>query len=237
MFREAAATCGWTVYPETSGWDMIAIKKDTSDGEISIGIQAKLKYCFRVLEQVLENRSQVHYRAIVVPYIDDKSIAMALGIVPISMCDGNMMGIVSDYGKFSETHGLSFFTPVDTPAWLPDICPEWEPAGVPGPRTINRWTQDAIKFLAESELSGVTTTSLFKKFKMTPSTWIKLGWAKKIRKDGRGWIYQLCNSGYAARPDVKHPEYYAKMFQKIKEERTKNERCEECPRMQSITTA
>jgi hypothetical protein len=219
LFREVALANGWTVYPETAGWDMLAVKT-VEDGEISVGVQAKLHFNTHLLAQTIGTRSEVNYKVALVPYkSDDSIVATELGVVPMSMCDGVGTGLLTDYDRFAETNGFTFFHPVSTPAFRPDICPDWMGAGVPAPRTIGYWMQQAIKFIATVNLrDGVVTTADLKAFKMKASMWLRRGWIRKVSKTGRSWQYAFTENGWK-RPDILHKDYYDKMCDKIGQEK------------------
>lgn len=49
-FSDAAREDGWTVYPETSGWDLLLV----DDDGVQVGIDAKARASFEVLMQCLD---------------------------------------------------------------------------------------------------------------------------------------------------------------------------------------
>lgn len=72
---------GWIAYNETAGWDMLAVFR----GTLQIGIQAKLRPTFRLIEQALDGvryrAGEVeaydrgpHYRAVLVPHADQDAV-------------------------------------------------------------------------------------------------------------------------------------------------------------------
>lgn len=85
------AVGGWTVYPETAGYDILAVYDPTGH---QLGIEAKLHLNAKVADQILPDDSHwtagapgPDFRAVIVPCITDASagIARMLGILGVSV--------------------------------------------------------------------------------------------------------------------------------------------------------
>ena len=75
----------WTAYAETAGWDILLVSEDGTQ----IGIQAKLKFNMKVLDQSIPDSwfawhdRGPDYRAVLIPEQDGmaKNICAALGLI------------------------------------------------------------------------------------------------------------------------------------------------------------
>jgi len=81
-FSVAAAAQGWTIYPETSGWDLLLVK-----GGTQIGVQAKLRPNLKVLAQAAQplqwGRCGPDFLSVLVPDCEGefRAVAQAAGIM------------------------------------------------------------------------------------------------------------------------------------------------------------
>lgn len=201
----------WTAYPETEGWDILLVR---SDG-IQIGIEAKMQFNVKVLDQAIETYTRGFYdkgpdfRAILVPaYATDKlsTIADRLGVTVIR-CSKPQRGI---------WHGLSPGLPsanwdYDDRYWHPwcpverEILPDYVPdvvAGASAPVKLSRWKIQAIKLQIVLRDRPVTRSD-FKELGLSPSRWLDRF---------NGWLVPT-TAGYVAResmPDFKeaHPKVW-----------------------------
>lgn len=86
---------GWIVYNETAGWDMLAV----FNGRLQVGIQAKLRPTFHLIEQALEgvrytceargcDGAGPHYRAVLIPFADSDvvSVLRRLRVICLTPC-------------------------------------------------------------------------------------------------------------------------------------------------------
>jgi hypothetical protein len=226
-FNQIAVSGGWTVYPETAGWDMLLVR-DFCGKKIFAGVQAKLHYNIHVIEQVLQNSSQVHHKVVLVPDANSSIVTVALGMVIIRWKRDAESVFLTNYEKFHEIGCPEFYFPVDNDKipWTPDVCPDWLPSGDSSPRRIGVWMQNAIKLLAHAKLNGgKLRTDDFFRYKMRAGLWTRNGWVEKIKKeDGRHWLYSVPEKGNARnpRPDMIHPEYLEKMIEKMRAESEKS---------------
>lgn len=208
----AAVGAEWTCYAETCGWDILLSR--IAD-RFQIGIQAKLKFNTDVLNQSLEDTSDLtrpgpDCRAVLVPsYASGRlgKIADYIGITVIYVrpeCDRN--------AKFYpylplEQHGLTDHwyeqAPLkrhSLPEYVPDVA-----AGAAAPIQLTRWKIGAIKIAVTLEVRGYVTREDFKAAGIDHRRWVPQGWVTS-------------NSGRMSRaeamPDFKrqHPRVYAEIM-------------------------
>lgn len=234
---------GWTVYPETAGFDILA-KYETGH---QLGVEAKLALNAKVADQILpddymgygaEGVAGPDFRAVIVPCITEANagIAKMLRILGVLVWTPDR-----DYGRHE---GWSFeralnkhctfkadrrqYDSADGPlldwdmAWHdwnpPARCdlPEIVPqvrAGVPSPLRLTPWKIGALKVLAQLELDGFVT-------------------AKSVRDCGvdarrfcasDGWLEPLGDGRWARGKlpsfDQQHPEAYAEVLVAARDKR------------------
>lgn len=230
---------GWTAYPETAGFDILAVYDATGH---QLGIEAKLALNAKVADQILpdhymgygtEWREGPDFRAVIVPSITDASAGIAkmlriLGVMVWAPEPGYSIGLhfdrcLASYGSghpdrraYDAEHG-----PLDDwdMAWhdwnparrcaLPEIVPTVR-CGVPAPLRLTPWKIGALRVLAQLEVEGFVT-------------------AKSVRDCGvdarrfcasDGWLEQLGGGrwGRGKMPafDAQHPEAYAQLLAEAK---------------------
>lgn len=229
---------GWTVYPETAGFDILCVYDKTGH---QLGIEAKLQLNAKVADQILpdhymgfnaEGVAGPDFRAVIVPCVTDANagIARMLGILGV-----NVWAPHCGYGKptfdnaLNPSRARAKHTHYDTDdgpvrgwemAWhdwnppkrcaLPEIVPQVR-AGVPAPLQLTPWKIGALRVLADLELDGFVT-------------------AKSVRDHGvdarrfcasDGWLEQLgagrWGRGKIPAFDQQHPEAYAEILAAARE--------------------
>lgn len=218
-FAAWAKVRGYTVYPETAGWDMLLVDKDG----IQIGIQAKMDLNLKVIAQALsegwyhESRGPDH-RAVLVPFeregIEPILARCGLGLfVPRSAIYTADEGIHGLKWKFDHDWGtvpLFDWNP-SVRCTLPDFVPD-VPAGVPSPRTLSPWKVGALRVLAILEVQGFVTRNDVRDCKNDPRRWCA----------SDGWLAQLGNGRWGRAdktPNLgeQHPEIYAQILAEQRE--------------------
>lgn len=215
-FSAWATHCGWTVYAETAGWDLLLVRP--ADG-FQIGIEAKLSLNAKVLCQVIEHdrwrcEEGPDCHAVLVPRPKSVNgleiIAARLGIVVITGAEP------SRHRRWKGHHfdpslpddRASSYGSVET--W-PERCPDQRhrlPDYVPdvtgghsAPVKLTEWKIGALKVQIILETRGFVTRADFKALRVHPSRWTQF-W---LRSNGEGGWVQT-----AAMPDFKaqHPVNY-----------------------------
>lgn len=218
-FTAWAKVRGYTVYPETAGWDMLLVDKDG----IQTGIQAKMDLNLKVIAQALSEgwyreTNGPDHRAVLVPFTRE-------GVEPILARCGLGIFTPSDtkYTVDESRHGLKWkFDPnwgtcplfdwnPTTRCTLPDFIPD-VPAGVPSPRTLSPWKVGALRVLAILEVQGYVTRDDVRECRNDPRRWCA----------SDGWLAQLGNGrwGRAEKTPAlgeQHPEIYAQIVAEQRE--------------------
>lgn len=203
-FSAWAVTKGWTVYPETEGWDMLLVDADG----LQLGVEAKLQANWKVLEQAIKGVDSPWWTSPEGP--DHRAV-----LVPSARCAFLHVLAVTGIECFSPAHrgfrrvGEEERTPMfdwnplkrcRLPEYIPDV-----PAGVPGPRTLSAWKIGALKVLATLSIYGSITRDQVRKCGNDPRRWCAAdGWLTPL---GGG----LWGAGKAPRFDEQHPDIYAQI--------------------------
>lgn len=191
-FAALAREDGWIVYPETSGWDLLLVAtKETRDFDhdsvgwftapvgTQVGIEAKRRANFIVLEQALKSASWSEqtegpdFRAVLVPESINgfNAVARQCGL---GVFDLRELESMTDYRPRRRYHvtvaGMKPW-PYQTRCWLPDFVPDL-PAGVPAPRQMTRWKAAALKICETLRERGYVTSADFRLNGISPSTWV-----------------------------------------------------------------
>lgn len=236
---------GWTIYPETGGFDILAVYDSTGH---QLGVEAKLQLNAKVADQILPNHYMGYgdagvpgpdFRAVIVPALTDASegIAKMLSILgvqvwtPDSAYDGkpSFDGSLDKHrNRHNPDRRLYDSAAGDLMHWdmawhdwnPPKRCclPEIVPmvrAGVPAPLQLTPWKIGALRVMVLLHLDGYVT-------------------AKSVRDCGidarrfcatDGWLHQLGNGrwGRGKLPafDQQHPEAFAELLAKAVAERSK----------------
>lgn len=158
---------GWAWYPETSGWDAIAVLPDGTQ----VGVQAKLRANVEVLCQAIPERETgdpalrpgVDVRAVLVTNADSSFRRVAAELRLAVLRGVVVRGDVKEWFGFDGVRGAEC---VDTGAYVRRVVddaprhqfsqrgwlPPFEPnvaAGVPSPRQVTPWRIAAAKMCAQ----------------------------------------------------------------------------------------
>lgn len=166
-------THGWLAYPETAGFDLLLVRRDTGH---QLGIEAKLTLNAKVVDQILPGDSAYggyyesgpDFRGVLVGGIGGahglKRLLEVCGVMVFTPKPGMQ--------RWSRTRGNYVATEWEFPhepsryecSWhdwnpakrceLPEIVPD-VPAGVPAPIQLTPWKIGALKVIALLELQGV----------------------------------------------------------------------------------
>lgn len=231
FIEDMRAMGGWTIYPETAGFDILLVRESTGH---QLGVEAKLSLNAKVADQILpsvhagydQGREGPDFRAVIVPYIGESSegIAKMLRILGVQVWAPDAWRPSAAFMHFQlGRHGNDArafdvadgdLMPWDI-AWhdwnparrckLPEIVPNVR-AGVPAPMRLTPWKIGALKVIADLEVFGFVT-------------------AKSVRDhsiDARrfcasdGWLTSLGDGKWARgtlpRFEDQHPEAYAEVL-------------------------
>lgn len=169
----------WTPYAETEGWDILLVGSDGAQ----IGIQAKLKFNLKVLDQTVPDcwsawhQTGPDYRAVLVPEASGyERLCAALGIV-MFYCSGPHYG--RNPGGFDFAPGLNlergnggwhYWNPEKRhplPRFVPDVV-----AGASGPVQLTKWKIAALRIVARLEIHGYVTRRDFREVLVDIRRWI-----------------------------------------------------------------
>ena len=239
LFAAEMERLGWTVYPETGGFDLLLVWGATGH---QLGVEAKLTLNAKVADQIIPDcptsfpgaweAPGPDFRAVIVPSLTDASrgIAKALRLLGINVWD------VADQG-----HGPSFLPSIapygGTAPWDPDtssiardfqcvwhdfnpavrcVLPELRPtvrAGVPAPVRLSPWKIGALKVLADLELDGFVTARSVRAHGIDPRRFCASdGWLAPL--GGGKW-----SKGKVPAFDAQHPLEYATLLAKARSQR------------------
>ncbi|AVH90210.1 hypothetical protein [Stenotrophomonas maltophilia] len=231
-----AAAGGWEIYPETAGFDILAVWKATGH---QLGIEAKLQLNAKVADQILPAHwSNAHqrgpdFRAVLVPCTTAANYGIArmldaLGVqvlVPDSCIGRWKMEPGQQIQREVQRHGLHQAAPWDRASgdlreWGPTAWFDWNPtkrcelpefvpkvaAGVPSPLQLTPWKVGALKVLADLELDGFTTAKGVRAHGVDPRRFCATD----------GWLKPLGGGKWARGTlpafEDQHPEAYAQVL-------------------------
>ena len=198
---------GWTVYPETAGFDMVLLHDATGT---QIGVEAKLRLNAKVILQAADRFSRYHhpgpdFRAVLVPHTSELAAVCALlGLTVlvvskverhVTQYDANRGKAFFSWPKLPTVERLDHWlgdrvswydqAPIDRLA-LPEYVPQVE-CGVPAPMTLSNWKIKAIKVCVWVERTGSITRDHFRAMKIDPGRWMTGHWLKMGSARGT-WI-------------------------------------------------
>lgn len=230
LFAQEMADLGWTVYPETGGFDLLLVWPETGH---QLGVEAKLSLNAKVADQIIpDDLPGFHsrgagpdFRAVIVPTLTDASqgIAKLLKILGVNVWDvrdqgrgPSFMNAVTRYEGAAQWAVSSKPLPGFDCAWfdfnparrceVPSIMPQ-VPAGVPSPVRLTPWKMGALKVLVDLELDGFVTAGSVRAHGVDPRRFCATdGWLKAL---GEGkW-------GLGAVPDFagQHPDAYGQLLE------------------------
>jgi hypothetical protein len=222
---------GWTIYPETAGFDILMVRDATGH---QLGVEAKLSLNAKVADQILpdvhqgygDGRQGPDFRAVIVPYIGESSegIAKMLRILGVQVWtpDGYARSTTFMHFQISRHRGdarecdatVGDLLPWDI-AWhdwnpvrrcvLPEIVPTVR-AGVPCPTQLTPWKIGALKVIADLEVFGFVTAKSVRDHSVDARRFCASdGWLTSI--GGGRWA-----RGTLPRFEEQHPEAYAQVL-------------------------
>lgn len=223
-FASKAREAGWTVYPETAGWDLLLV----GDDHVQIGVQAKLRCNLDVIAQAAEpiirnsNRPKSargpDHIVVLVPQATTvfHTVCRLLGIVVIDarrQYDRRPRSCAYDVRLEFDAPSLNRAPLIHAtrrefaggrcrlPEFVPDV-----PAGVPSPIQLTDWKIKAIRMCALLRRRGWVTSADFKAADLSISRWTNGEWWLKANGEKFGRLKKYVASGRHPLPDEDHPE-------------------------------
>jgi len=190
LFADAARADGWSVYPETAGWDLLLVwtgPDNTVRGPRTgdqVGVEAKLRANVDVLAQAIDRDRYtrpgnpcVNYRAVLVPEATKafRSVAGALGVVVFTLANCEPWESKKGWRGRRPRVGIQVGAYRASPSkrhWLPPV-PLNDSGGRPSPRQMSKWRVGALKLCALLRRRGWITTADFKREGVDPSRWTR----------------------------------------------------------------
>lgn len=180
--RDVREMGGWTVYPETAGFDILLVRDATGH---QVGVEAKLALNAKVADQIVPGESPYcseaagpDFRVVIVPCITDASLGIAklLRVVGVQVLApdrrwrGGLGFTLSTRGHDDCSAEFDSTSPRELSPWdlawhdwnpeercrLPSIVPDVR-AGVPAPVRLTPWKIGALRVIADLELDGFVT--------------------------------------------------------------------------------
>lgn len=176
-FSGAATAQGWTVYPETSGWDLLLVNEETQ-----IGVEAKLRPNLKLLGQIAERMERPTGPDFVAGLVPSRErdrdfwhIAGALGIIVFCQEVGKYdwqtgRTLPPDWPLISNRILHARVHAFPEPSWTPPLVPTL-PAGVPCPVKLTPWKIKALELLARLEVRGFVTAADMRECGLAPTIW------------------------------------------------------------------
>lgn len=195
----------WTAYAETATWDILLVRDDGTQ----IGVQAKLRFNLKVLQQTLPSRwdhwhdAGPDFRAILVPDAghgyDDLASALGLVVFAPSRYDGFGPGFDAE----ANWHDWHPRARCRLPAFVPDVA-----AGASGPVQLTEWKVAALRIVAILHLRGYVTRADFREIRIDPRRWM----------GPQGWLRPGAEPGQYVRGegldfDQQHPAVFAQVLE------------------------
>lgn len=178
----AALPKDWRAYPETCGWDILAVH----DSGAQIGIEAKLRLNTHVVAQTLGDggwhrpSGSPDFRAVLVPAGNEDlaKICRYIGITIVEFRGSEYspfrpsLPTFTPHSSWSGETGDGWFDwcPVkrcEVPDYVPDVV-----AGASGPTMLTPWKVKAIKLQILIERRGHVGRSCFKALQLSESRWM-----------------------------------------------------------------
>lgn len=227
-FIKWAEKQGWKSYAETEGWDILLVAVDGTQ----IGIQAKLRFNMKVLQQAVENglwgnETGPDFRAVLVPDSGGQDICAALGMTMI-YCGG----VMRDYFEFfprlptssvfcaNDWHWLNPTKRHPVPAYMPDVI-----AGASAPIQLTQWKVGALKITALLDVRGYVTRTDFKMMKIDHRRWVN---------DSK-WLVPTGQPGqYARGPELRFDQQHPQVYAQIRAEVEKQQKSTELPVVEGV---
>ncbi len=179
-FAVIARSHGWTVYPETGGFDQLLVGSDGAQ----IGVEAKLRCTYEVLLQAApsiylgpeaEIQHGPDYRAVLVPEAVNcfEGVAGLIGLCcyDLRAMEGERIRRRLDHGRLWPSSGR-----LSLPDYVPDL-----PAGVPSPKRMSSWLVAALRLCKILRERGHVTLYDFEDHHLHMGLWV----ARWLQADGK----------------------------------------------------
>lgn len=233
---------GWTVYPETAGFDILCVYDKTGH---QLGIEAKLQLNAKVAAQILPGHYMGYgadgvegpdFRAVIVPCLTDASAGISimlsiLGVMIWTPSERSLGSGVLDFDRALNPHDARDSRrnyDADQRLWPHDMAwHDWNPprrctlpeivplvrCGVPAPTQLTPWKIGALRVLADLELDGFVTAKSVRDHSVDARRFCAAdGWLTSL--GGGKW-----GRGKMPAFDQQHPEAYAQVLGEAKERR------------------
>jgi hypothetical protein len=200
-FAEHAKSLGWSVFPETSDWDLLLVATDKTKTQgvrvgDQIGVEAKLRDNVKVLSQAIPrdwDRSPNYY-AVLVPRASSEflEVARRLRVDVFTACKRRWRNYVHEWGV-DFTGMLQFVVKAyrhepEQKCWHPEY-EVWTPPGVAAPCSITPWKIKAVELCHLLRERGYLTAMDFRKADVSMTRWRNLWLTPNGKKKGRFSIY------------------------------------------------
>jgi len=237
-FAAGARALGWTVYPETAGFDLLLV------GGVQVGIEAKLRASLEVVAQVCDRldsafKEAPDYIAILVgrgtPQLEKVTRHLRIPLI-----DGRDAEDVEETrAQIARWHPVDAedldlnpwrqVAPAEVARWrgrlnlgvphcgLPEFVPDLR-AGIPAPPQLTAWKVKAIQLCARLRARGWVTTADFAELGIDPTRWVRgtHRWLDDSgARDGRRTRY-VARPGRVL-PDEQRPELTAQVLARATE--------------------
>lgn len=232
FIRNMRAMGGWTIYPETAGFDILLVRDATGH---QLGVEAKLQLNAKVASQILppdsigynsEGIAGPDFRAVIVPCITEANggIAHMLRILGVHVLapdtrhcghlefslgrhlHGDCRELDANVGALMEWDLAWHDWNPPSRCKLPEIVPN-VPAGVPAPLQLTPWKIGALKVMADLELDGFVTAKSVRNHNVDARRFCASdGWLLALG-DGR-WGRGTNMPAF----DQQHPDAYAQIL-------------------------
>lgn len=205
---------GWTPYPETAGWDVLLVAPDGTQ----IGVQAKLRFNMKVLEQCVQtsfydtcNGIGPDYRGILVPrqHAEQTEILFALGLTHFRPSGTNDFypGLNDRRHAYDSWHYWNPAQREKLPAYVPDVQP-----GASSPVQLTEWKVGALRIAAVLDIRGYVTRNDFKRERIDPRRWM-------LGSDVSKWLLPGAEPGqFVKGPGLRFAEQHPVVFAQIRSE-------------------
>ena len=188
-FAATARERGWTVYPETAGWDLLLV--DPGSGA-QLGVEAKLIGGLEVLGQIVnrlgwryhcdEDRGPDFAATLVGrPRAGFRDVVESLGVIVFDGGQEARARAQGGWGRRNHWHhlpapryavlGWTSHHFHDQRESLPDFPPDVR-AGVPSPVTLTLWRQAAIRICGVLRRRGYLVREDFRRAHVDPKRWL-----------------------------------------------------------------
>lgn len=241
-FTAGARALGWTVYPETAGFDLLL----SGPGGVQIGVEAKLRPNLAVVAQLCRHAAAARWGA--PDYLcaligrSTGDFGTVIGRLGFELVDGGAVEKARYHDEWAaewfRRHGRSYLASADAEGFenpwaavrpeyvadwrrfsdgsnrcaLPDFVPNLR-AGVPSPLQLTPWKMKAIRLCAVLRERGWVTTADFKALELDPTRWTR-GARSWLVDSGvkEGRRSRLVARPGVALPDEQRPELTAQVL-------------------------